>query len=268
VLDVTDVGSYPASVSYYGTFDQAGNVYEWVEDAVEDGRGIRGGSWNDYELLLRAWYRDSEQPEFECEFVGFRIAATGSTDLNSAPAVEAGPDQAITSPAAAVLGGSASDDGLPEGALSLAWEKVSGPGEVTFVDSAAESTSASFSTAGTYVLQLTASDGLSSSSDSLTVTVTGSQGVAFRRGNFNQDAAVDISDGVSVLNFLFMGGAAPGCFSAADANDDGKVDISDGIFTLTYLFLGGKSIPDPFSTCGLDPTPDSLTCESFQGCGG
>jgi formylglycine-generating enzyme required for sulfatase activity len=42
----TDVGSYPNSISYYGTFDQVGNVWEFVEDTIGDGeRGRRGDSF-------------------------------------------------------------------------------------------------------------------------------------------------------------------------------------------------------------------------------
>ncbi len=43
---LTDVGAYRSSPSFYGTFDQAGNVWEWNETrfGVEE-RGLRGGSW-------------------------------------------------------------------------------------------------------------------------------------------------------------------------------------------------------------------------------
>jgi hypothetical protein len=48
---------------------------------------------------------------------------------------------------------------------------ASGPGTVTFANPAALSTTATFSTAGTYVLLLTASDGTLNSSNSVTITV-------------------------------------------------------------------------------------------------
>ena len=49
--------------------------------------------------------------------------------------------------------------------------------------------------------------------------------------------------------------------------DDGVVDISDAVATLGVLFLGQGEIPVPgMHTCGPDPTPDDLTCESFEGC--
>jgi formylglycine-generating enzyme required for sulfatase activity len=43
---LTDVGAYAATSNYYGTFDQAGNVWEW-NDTLFDGafRGLRGGGF-------------------------------------------------------------------------------------------------------------------------------------------------------------------------------------------------------------------------------
>ena len=88
-------------------------------------------------------------------------ALTGTADLtvtvnpagtaNQAPVVNAGGDQAITLPAGANLAGSATDDGLPSppAALTYAWSKVSGPGTVSFGNTANASTTASFSIAAT-----------------------------------------------------------------------------------------------------------------------
>src|SRR5262249_28725005 len=69
------------------------------------------------------------------------------------------------------LNGSASDDGLPSGILTVAWSKESGPGTVTFDPANAAATTARFSTSGTYVLQLGASDTVLSSTSRVTVTV-------------------------------------------------------------------------------------------------
>lgn len=98
---------------------------------------------------------------------GFDVLLT-----NLAPVVNAGPDQTITLPATATLSGSATDDGLPAGSvLSVAWSKVSGPGAVTFGNPALAATTAAFSLPGAYVLRLTASDSLLSSSDDVAVVV-------------------------------------------------------------------------------------------------
>lgn len=92
---------------------------------------------------------------------------------NATPTVNAGPDQTITLPATATLAGSASDDGNPNppGNLQTAWTKVSGPGNVTFSDASILNPVASFSSAGTYVLRLTANDSLNSAFDDVTITV-------------------------------------------------------------------------------------------------
>ncbi|HEV2904090.1 MAG TPA: discoidin domain-containing protein, partial [Pyrinomonadaceae bacterium] len=91
---------------------------------------------------------------------------------NHAPTVNAGADQSIAYPAAANLNGSVSDDGLPAGStLTTTWSKVSGPGAVTFGNSAVTVTTASFSEPGNYVLRLTASDSELSASDDVTIAV-------------------------------------------------------------------------------------------------
>ncbi len=70
------------------------------------------------------------------------------------------------------MAGAVTDDGLPVGAaVTSAWSKASGPGIVTFANAATPQTSASFSVAGTYVLQLSASDTALSSSATVTITV-------------------------------------------------------------------------------------------------
>lgn len=90
---------------------------------------------------------------------------------NVAPAVNAGTDLTISAGQSAVLNGAATDDGHP-GPLAVQWTKRSGPGDATFANASSGSTSASFSTPGTYVLRLTASDGEFSTYDELAVTVT------------------------------------------------------------------------------------------------
>ena len=96
-----------------------------------------------------------------------------SPTANAAPTVEAGADQSVTLPATASLSGTAADDGLPAGSpLTTTWSQVSGPGTVTFGNATQTATTAAFSTAGSYVLRLTASDGDLSATDTLTVTVT------------------------------------------------------------------------------------------------
>ncbi len=88
----------------------------------------------------------------------------------------------------------------------------------------------------------------------------------FKRADSNVDGKVDISDGIYVLNVLFLGERPAGCDDAMDSNDDGKLDISDGIWSLNFLFLGGPKPPEPYPDCGVDPTPDDLTCAAYPLC--
>ena len=90
--------------------------------------------------------------------------------------------------------------------------------------------------------------------------------VVFRRGNVNNDLVVDISDGISILNFLFLGEAQLLCRDAADINDDRGVDLADGVYLFSYLFNGGRRPAEPFETCGSDPTDDDLDCGEYSGC--
>lgn len=91
---------------------------------------------------------------------------------NQPPVVNAGADQTAILAAGATLNGSALDDGLPFGStLTTAWSKVSGPGTVTFANPGTAATTAAFSTTGSYVLRLTASDSEFSRNDEVTVLV-------------------------------------------------------------------------------------------------
>jgi hypothetical protein len=88
----------------------------------------------------------------------------------------------------------------------------------------------------------------------------------FTRGNANDDARVDLSDSVFILNWLFKGSVSPTCLQAADANDDDKNDISDSVWMLNWLFLGGPGLPPPHPSCGPDPNRSPLSCDSVTAC--
>jgi hypothetical protein len=70
-----------------------------------------------------------------------------------------------------------------------------------------------------------------------------------------------------VLSYLFAGAVPAPCIAAADATDDGAVNITDGVFLLLHLFRSGEVLPAPFSSCGVDLTPDALDCSAFAACG-
>lgn len=90
---VAPVGSYPQGKSYYGVYDMAGNVMEWVDDWYEAYPGsdyksrnyggkrkvVRGGGWGGvghYEIphYYRAAYRYNFPPDGAFNDLGFRCA--------------------------------------------------------------------------------------------------------------------------------------------------------------------------------------------------
>jgi len=77
--NVTTVGSAgPNSASFYGTFDQGGNVWEWNETLVTgSSRGLHGGSTGgDIEVGLRSSFRlNGFGPAYEGGDTGFRVAS-------------------------------------------------------------------------------------------------------------------------------------------------------------------------------------------------
>jgi sulfatase modifying factor 1 len=72
---LTDVGAFTNSASFYGTFDQNGNTYQWndLDATAGSSRGQRGGFYTDYELALSSSARRSFAPSSESS--GFRLAA-------------------------------------------------------------------------------------------------------------------------------------------------------------------------------------------------
>lgn len=77
------VGSYGLASTYYGTFDQGGNVLEITDGIVNSGgtlyRAARGGSWFDDESIMRSTFRLNLNPDTEAVGIGFRLATVERT---------------------------------------------------------------------------------------------------------------------------------------------------------------------------------------------
>ena len=161
---------------------RTGSAWEEVFYWAGEGLGAED-DWHHETLDLSAYLIEDFQVRFvssqsstgedaEIDDVWIRGLVVDSGE-NQPPQVSAGTDQTIYFPASALLQGEVSDDGQPDppAQVTSEWSRVSGPGTVSFGDASSPSTTASFSTAGTYVLQLTAEDGLATGSDTMTVTV-------------------------------------------------------------------------------------------------
>ncbi len=77
---ITPTGAYTSSVSHYGTYDQAGLLWEW-NDAVytdfEDApvtRGMRGGSWSLGMINASKFGPRDYEPTYDDDDTGFRLA--------------------------------------------------------------------------------------------------------------------------------------------------------------------------------------------------
>ena len=71
-------------------------------------------------------------------------------------------------------------------------------------------------------------------------------GAAYICGDASGEGAVDISDAVYLISYIFAGGPAPNPLAAGDANCDAAVDISDAVYLIGYIFAGG---PAPCASC-------------------
>ena len=162
---------------------------------ASDGSGART-----YYVVTRGLDNDSHPTENDGRLyeVTASLPPLSGGPANQAPSVDAGDDASIVMPATISLDGTVSDDGLPEdpGAVTTAWAKASGPGDVTFGDAAAVDTTASFSDAGTYVLRLSATDGQLTVVDEVTVFVAPTGGAIATERRATADAD-DAEEGVN-----------------------------------------------------------------------
>ena len=69
------VGTYSNAESYYGTFDQGGNTWEWNESTSSTSRGLRGGTWRSSETFLRSSHRQLLVATSGTSLIGFRVTS-------------------------------------------------------------------------------------------------------------------------------------------------------------------------------------------------
>ncbi|MCP5112389.1 MAG: hypothetical protein GY953_16315, partial [bacterium] len=131
-------------------------------------------SWRGEVYMMAVYSRALVAAEVHRNYlVGDNLAGGGNPVANLAPEVDAGDNQVIALPNLSTsLGGAVADDGLPGPGLTTSWALMSGPGTASFNDPSALGTTVTFSEAGQYQLQLTASDGALATTDEVTVSVS------------------------------------------------------------------------------------------------
>ncbi len=80
---------------------------------------------------------------------------------------------------------------------------------------------------------------ITSSAGAITVPINLTVSPPLTCGDANGDGAVDISDAVYLISYIFSGGLAPILYTSGDANCDSTVDISDVVYLIAYIFSGG-----------------------------
>jgi hypothetical protein len=222
----------------------------------------------DYTLRLTA--DDSELTNFDDVSISVQIVA------NQAPTVSAGSDQTVTLLEDATLNGNVTDDGLPNppGSYTTLWSKSSGPGPVSFANAGAESTTASFTIDGGYVLRLTADDSDLTNFDEVTITVISgpNQAPVVDAGSAQTITLPDnaILDGTvsddgqgnppGRLDILWIESISPGLVTFADqqSEDTTATFSKPGVHELKLTAFDGEHYVEDTVIINVNPAPVQL----------
>jgi hypothetical protein len=209
---------------------------------------------------------------------GNEICHNDRCTVNVTPVVNAGANQTkLTVGGALMLSGSATDDGLPvPAALTYAWTMVSGPANPSFSAPNAAATSVTFSTAGVYVLRLSASDGMATGQGDVTITVLGLDVGLAGHWKFDEGSGTQAADGSGGNNHAALtfgtGWTASGRHGKAlDPSGDadygtvsdpanGRLDFGTGDFTIS-VWVQTTGLP------AMDTYPQVLNKWEFVGNG-
>jgi hypothetical protein len=165
--------------------DENGNLLRTIDASAAQARmpaGLGYGPASDVpgsmNLYMVARGVDNGVDPYENDGEVYELSFPHLTAGNTPPVVEAGADRFIRLPQIVDLVGSVVDDGLPNppGTTTTTWLQVGGPGTAAFANATSLTTTVSFSSAGTYVLLLSATDSELTASDAVTVVVESAAG--------------------------------------------------------------------------------------------
>jgi hypothetical protein len=91
-------------------------------------------------------------------------------------------------------------------------------------------------------------------------------GPSFGMEGARRIGAQDLSDAVRILLYPILGRREPACLKSADTDGSGAIDLTDAVGLLEFLFLGGLRPDPPFPACGRDRASDALTRLGDSGC--
>jgi len=79
----------------------------------------------------------------------------------------------------------------------------------------------------------------------------------FVRGGCGNPDTLDpqITNAIAIFGFLFLGTTTPQCLEACNVDGQGPINLSDGIYLLNFLFLGGSPPP---GYDGTSPTCEAI----------
>src|SRR5688572_24439345 len=66
------------------------------------------------------------------------------------------------------------------------------------------------------------------------------------------------------LFFAWVPARAEVAFLRGDVDQSGYLDLTDSVRLLNFLFLGGAAPGAPYPNCSEDPTEDQLGCASYS----
>jgi len=171
---------------------------------------------------------------------------------NTPPLVNAGADIQLTAPGPVTLAGSVSDAEQSGSQLTIWWNRVSGPGDVSFSDVHSPTATATFTAEGDYVLRLSAFDGEFTVSDEVNVSTCIGQ-----RAPLDVVVMLDISGSVTgnADNFALAQQSVRQLVSRLNLNNSANSD------KVAFVPIGNKN-PTPIPGDPRPPPPPF--CESMS----
>ncbi len=166
---------------------------------------------------------------------------TGGPRSPGAPTASAGSDQFIAPGTTVALPGVVTS---PSGPATVLWKVLSGPGAVTFANSAQAATTATFTKPGTYILRLSADDGVHAVAyDAITVTVALNVQPVRSGADFfvrfpslvGQDYRVERSPDLSPTAWAILADNLPGTGGTLQVPDPGALALPQRFYRVAVL---------------------------------